>query len=103
MELHSVDGPMARTAADLALFLDAMCDTTPGVRRQPGYSFEHPPMQAGSASFAQQAAVPLPSPGNLRVAWSADLGGLLPPGLAEPHSVTLTLTPHRTTHHTRTR
>jgi amidase len=58
----SVEGPMARTVADVALMLDAMCGQHP----QDPLSLEAP-----SRPFAEAAASPaLPA----RVAYSADLG-----------------------------
>jgi amidase len=58
----SVEGPMARTVADVALMLDAMC----GQHQLDPLSLEAPPRP-----FAEAAALPaLPA----RVAYSADLG-----------------------------
>lgn len=62
----SVEGPMARTVADVALFLDALAG--PDAR-------EPLSLPAPGAPFLAAAEAPrLPR----RVAWSADLGGLTP-------------------------
>ncbi len=62
----AVAGPMARDVGDLALFLDAMAGADP----------RDPLSLPGEAeSFAAAAARPA---GPLRLAWSADLGGLTP-------------------------
>lgn len=60
----SVDGPMARTVADVALMLSAIAGPDPRAPLslgEPGHSF---------------ARIPAPELRGLRVAWSPDLGGL---------------------------
>src|ERR1700693_4883051 len=62
----SVQGPMARTVADVALFLDAMAGLCP---RDP------PPLEARRGSFADAVANPVPPK---RVAFTANFGGKVP-------------------------
>jgi amidase len=65
-EVLSVDGPIARTVGDLALFLDAMTGEHPGdptALPRPAEPFQR---------AAARAALPP------RIAWSPDLGGLMP-------------------------
>src|SRR3954468_15932978 len=63
---QSVQGPMARTVPDLALFLDTMAGLCP---RDP-LTFEAP-----HRSFASAVASPIAPK---RVAWTADFGGKVP-------------------------
>lgn len=79
VSLHSIDGPMARSVADLALFLDAMVDfSTP---RQLGWDFDAPfDLPAGASCYSDCCSGCGISASSLmpqRVAWSADLNGLL--------------------------
>jgi len=62
----SVEGPMARTVADVALFLDALSGPDP---REP---LSLPAPEAPFLAAAQAPRLPA------RVAWSPDLGGLTP-------------------------
>jgi amidase len=65
-EVLSVDGPMARTVADLALMLDAMTGEhwgDPAALPRPAVPFQN--------AVARAALPP-------RIAWSADLGGQMP-------------------------
>ena len=62
----SVEGPMARTVADVALFLDALAGPDP---REP---LSLPAPEVPFLAAAQAPRLPQ------RVAWSADLGGLTP-------------------------
>ena len=62
----SVQGPMARTVADVALFLDTMAGWDP---------LDPLTYDAPALPYAQQAAAP---PRRLRIAFSADFDGALP-------------------------
>lgn len=64
--IEGVQGPMARSVRDCALFLDAMA----------GYDPQHPISYPAPAQPFQQAVER--ADGKLRVAFSADLGGLAP-------------------------
>lgn len=77
LSLHSITGPMARTIADLALFLDAMIDWE--LEQQAGWAFPAPFNLPPNCCCYSDILVPtvyrplLPS----RVAWSPDLNGLI--------------------------
>jgi len=62
----SVDGPMARTVGDVALFLDAMTDA---------HWADPVALPRPAEPFQRAAAQPTLPP---RIAWSADLGGRMP-------------------------
>eukprot|EP00037_Helgoeca_nana_P030139 m.369315 g.369315 ORF g.369315 m.369315 type:complete len:567 (-) comp28120_c0_seq2:7048-8748(-) len=66
--LHVITGPMARNIPDLSLMLDAMDATAPPVGTGDGSSW---------VAFAEAAARQT-DPLELRVLWSADLGGTCP-------------------------
>jgi amidase len=88
VSLHSISGPMARTAADLALFLDSMVDLS--VEQQVGWDFAAPfNFPAGVACYTDVVA-PSVYPALLpkRVAWSGDLNGLIA-GLVEPQTLAM--------------
>ena len=71
--LNSVDGPMGRTVADVALLLDAMVPRAPPVPPVPP---SLPPPRRGS--YLAHACAPLDAADLPRsVGWSADLGGVL--------------------------
>ncbi len=62
----SVQGPMARTVADVALFLDTMCGLCP-----------HDPLTFDAPGESFTDAVSRAAPG-LRIAWTPDFGGKIP-------------------------
>lgn len=62
----SVQGPMARTVPDLALFLDTMTGLCP-----------HDPLTIEAPSERFVSALSRP-PGKLRIAWTPDFGGQIP-------------------------
>ena len=81
LKLHSINGPMARSVEDLAMFLDSMVDYA-AAPRQPGWEFDAPFNFPAGACCYRDCVVAATTSGTLRsgcpqrVAWSADLNGL---------------------------
>jgi len=78
VSLHTITGPMARTVADLALLLDAMIDYDLAPR-QVGWDFDAPfNFPAGATCYGDCTAPSIAAEIRpVRIAWSADLNGLI--------------------------
>src|SRR5580704_11096926 len=82
-DVFSVDGPMARTVADIALLLMVLSGPDP----RAAFALDAPPPELAEPADVRRLLAQDPS--GLRVAWSADLG------LPVDHAVRATLAPAR--------
>lgn len=87
--VHVINGPMARSVRDLAMFMDAMCISKSlkcNDSKRKGWNFDTPPLSLDKTStpFATAVRIALkagisaasPDSNGVRVAWSSDLDGL---------------------------